>query len=325
MKCAHCNNDIAESSAYCIHCGQPTSTQKQQLNQDSVKVNNRKGKFATSWQLIKESWRVLMADKELLWFPVISAVAILIIVASFVVPLFAVPGFSGSLDRVADWADSYMLYLGLFVFYFVTYSIANFFNAALIGAAYIRLNGGNPTMADGLKQATQRIGKIFLWSAVAATVGTILRVIEERSTTLGKIVAAIVGVAWSLLTYFAVPVIVFENLSLWPSIKRSGSLFKKTWGENVISQISFGLIFMLLGLLGIFIPIIAALSGIEQLVIPTVILMVVYWVLLAVISSTLVAIFDTALYIYATTGVVPVAFSAELLQNAFTPKKGWLR
>jgi len=325
MKCAHCNNEIAESSAYCIHCGPPTSPQKHEASQAPVTAGSRKGKFATSWRLIKESWRVLMADKELLWFPVISAIAMMIIVVSFVIPLFAVPGFSGSLDRITDMADSYVLYLGLFAFYLVTYSVANFFNAALIGAAYIRLNGGNPTLADGLKQATQRIGKIFLWSAVAATVGTILRVVEERSNTLGKIVAAIVGVAWSLLTYFAVPVIVFENLSLWPSIKRSGSLFKKTWGENVISQISFGLIFMLLGLLGIFIPVIVALSGIEQLLIPTVILMVVYWVLLGVISSTLVAIFDTALYIYATTGVVPVAFSAELLQNAFAPKKGWLR
>lgn len=296
------------------------------LEPQSITATPKKsGRLATTWQLMRESWRVLMADKELLVFPILSTLAISVVIGSFVIPFFALSGVAGRLEQAADLADTGVLYLGLLLLYIVLYFIANFFNAALVGAAYIRLTGGNPTIGAGLRQATQRVGKIFLWSVVAATVGLILRAIEERSGTVGKIVAAVLGIAWSLLTYFAIPVIVFENLSLKQTITRSAGLFKQTWGENVISQISIGSIFVLLMLLGAAVPVAAMVAGFNLGVGVAMIALIIYWVLLGIIRSTLGAILDTALYVYATTGTVPVAFSAELLQHAFAPKKGWLR
>ena len=48
--------------------------------------------------------------------------------------------------------------------------------------------------------------------------------------------------------------------------------------------------------------------------------MALYWILLAVISSALSAIFRTGLYLYASNGTAPMGYSADFVQHAFTAK-----
>src|SRR5436190_20997866 len=120
-------------------------------------------KFSRSWELVKASAAVLRSDKELLVFPVLSGIAAMVLMATFVLPIFALRLFehgNGALGAI----------LGL-LFYFCSYTLAFFFNSALVGAALIRLEGGDPTVADGLAVARSRIASILGCRAVAAPTG----------------------------------------------------------------------------------------------------------------------------------------------------------
>ena len=287
--------------------------------------------ISRSYQLVRHSWAVLKKDKEILIFPVLSGVASLAVAASFLIPL-VVFGLATSSDPApADSSGSKDLhieaawYAYTFAFYLASYFITIFFNVGVMHCASIRMNGGDPTVADGFKGAFSRIGSIFMWSLVSATVGMILRLIEERAALLGKIVSAIVGVAWSLLTYFAVPVMIFEGAGVGKSIKRSGELFKKTWGEAVVGEAGMGLFFGLLTLLGI-LPIAAAIYLGSQGTVGMLAAVIVgatglfYWIALAVVSTALKGIFHVALYRYASTGQVPKEYPEELIARHWRPK-----
>jgi hypothetical protein len=136
-----------------------------------------------------------------------------------------------------------------------------FFNVALVGVANSRLVGGTWTFRDGLELAWARKGTILQWALVAATVGIILKSLEERLGVLGRIVMRIIGVAWALANYFVVPVLAFEDLTPIEAIKRSSKLFKETWGEKVVGGFSFSLVFFVLALPGIGLAIAAAVLG----------------------------------------------------------------
>lgn len=255
---------------------------------------------------------MLQADKEILLFPVMSAIAAIIVSLSFLVPLL----LSGALQALNEGDATATTYATLFVFYYVNYFVIIFFNSALVACANIRLEGGDPTVSDGLRLAASRIGRIAAWALVAATVGLILRILEERAEKLGRLVVSLLGLAWTLITYFIIPVIVFEDLSIGDSIKRSADLFRRQWGTQVVSGFSFGLIFFLLaipgfllGVLGFFLH---PLAGIA--------VMVIYFLVLAAVASAIRGIFTVALYRYATKGEVPAGFSPELVQHAFAPK-----
>ena len=99
------------------------------------------GKFSRSWELARASASVLRSDKELLLFPLFSGVATLVVMATFLLPIMALRLFSDGFGIGAAVAG--------FLFYFVQYSVIVFFNCALVGAAMIRLDGGDPTLAVG--------------------------------------------------------------------------------------------------------------------------------------------------------------------------------
>src|SRR6185369_14864230 len=76
----------------------------------------------------------------------------------------------------------------------------------------------------------------------AATVGTILKYIQENSGIIGKIITGLLGVVWNIATFFVVPVIAYENAGPIQAFKRSSSLMKEKWGESLGSTFSFGLV-----------------------------------------------------------------------------------
>ena len=133
--------------------------------------------WGKSWQLVKASWAVLQADKELILFPIISGITILIITIVMLVPSIFI-GFvaAGAGEGISEIVG----YVGLFVFYLVTYTISIYFNVGLVGAAMIRLDGGDPTLGDGFRVANERIGKILVYAALSATIGMILNWIRDR-------------------------------------------------------------------------------------------------------------------------------------------------
>jgi hypothetical protein len=198
-------------------------------------------KISNTWELAKVSWEVLRDDKELALLPVLSAICAILVSATFVVPLIVVP-------KILSGGLGFARYLGPFLFYLANYFVVIFFNTALIHAATIRLRGGHPTVAVGVAFAWENVVRILEWAALAATVGMILRAIGERVGWLGRLVVMLIGGAWTLATYFVIPVIVYEQLGPVDAVKRSAQMFRETWGERAISSVSFGLLFFLLAI-----------------------------------------------------------------------------
>ena len=128
--------------------------------------------LSRSWGLVKSSAAVLRSDKELMLFPVLSGLASLVVLATFALPMFALRVFEHGIG-LAGLALA-------FVFYFCQYAVIVFFNAALVGAAMIRLDGGDPTLSDGLAAAKRRLPAILGYAAIAATVGVLLQTMKRQ-------------------------------------------------------------------------------------------------------------------------------------------------
>lgn len=264
------------------------------------------GKLGRSWQLMKTSLGILRKDKEIMIFPVLSFIACAVILVSFFAGFFflGLPSIESSLLL---WV------VMMFLIYFVLFFIVIFFNTAIIACANIRLNGGDPTVSDGLRIASQNIGRILIWAIISATIGMILQAIRERAGWAGKIIAGILGLAWTYVTFFIIPVLIFEKKGVASSIRRSASLFKQTWGETIIGTFGFGIIFVLLALLG-FIPILLGLlMGSPISAIVGLIIAFFYWAIIGVVASATNGIYVATLYQYATKKQLPAEFDASLL------------
>jgi hypothetical protein len=277
-------------------------------------------RISNGWELARESWQVLKLDRELLVFPVISGIACLLVLASFALPLWA-SGYGNALLDEGQAPEDPWAYVILFAFYFANYFVITFFNSALIACAMIRFHGGDPTLADGFRAAFSRLPQILAWAAVSATVGVILRLIESRSQRAGKIAAGLLGAAWSIATYFVVPVLVVERTGPFEAVTRSLSILRRTWGEALMANFSIGILVFLACLIG-FIPIFLggmALAGgqtaLGAILAATGVLLL---MIVALISSTLDSILLAALYLYAAEGGVPQHFNDHLLHDAFS-------
>ena len=258
---------------------------------------------------------MLKQDKELVLFPIISGIVMLILTASFMVPLVM---FTGIKD--GEFSNNALYYVFFFIFYLIGYFVVIFFNTGLIACVQIRLSGGDPKFSDGMQYATGNLGKIAGWALISATVGLVLQMIRERAGLLGRIAAGLFGMAWNLITFFVIPVMIFQNAGVIASIKQSAALFKRTWGENVVLRFSLGFVMFLLGLLGIIPIALAIMTKSAAIIIAVGAVVVLYWFALGIISSALNGIFATALYNYAMTGTVPSAFSPSVISSAFGQK-----
>lgn len=282
-------------------------------------------KISTGWQLAKQSFQVLKLDKELLIFPLLSGIACALVMATFAVPMFAT-GFLETLGKdnpAGEQATKILGYVILFAYYVVSYFVIFFFNSALVACAIIRFKGGDPTLKDGLSAASSRLPQILGWAIFAATVGLILKGIESRSEAIGRIVAGLIGMAWSAVTYFVVPVIVVEKTGPIDAIKRSTAVLKKAWGESLAANFGIGGITFLISLVA-FIPIVLGIVALiaKQMMLGIIGIAcgVVLLLVISLVSSALHAIIVGALYLYATEGKVPTQFDDRLLRDAFSKK-----
>jgi hypothetical protein len=278
-------------------------------------------KLRISWQLARQCWKVLLLDRELLLFPVMSSAALLLVIASFLTPLWS----TGVLQRAAehkDIAHDPLLVASYVAFYLVSYFVMLFFNTALVACALIRLRGGNPTVADGLRAASARLPAILGWSTLSALVGLFVRALEERVGIIGKIIVGFIGIAWAIASFFVIPTIVAENVGPVEALKRSASLIKRTWGETLTVQVGLSLVLAAVGIVAaVFFAGGSALIGSHLALGGTLIGIGILWMLgVLVIGATLQAILTAALYLYAADGKVPGGFDDELLQSAFARK-----
>lgn len=272
-------------------------------------------RFSRSWTLVKASAAVLRSDKELMVFPLISGALTLVVLATFLLPMWALrlfdEGFSPFVVAVAS------------LFYFCQYAVIVFCNCALVGAAMIRLDGGDPTLADGFNAARSRLPDILGYAAIAATVGMVLQHMKNDDNLLVRILGSGLGVAWTLGTFLVVPVLVSQNVGPIDALKQSASLLKRTWGENAIGNVGIGMVFGFISLgvvlVGGLLVYLAAQASMP-LAVAVGVVFVIALLLLGVYQAALSGIYSAALYRYATEGEAPPAFRGLQLEHAFQPK-----
>jgi hypothetical protein len=298
-----------------------------------------------SAELLKQAWLVLKSDPELLVFPVLSFIATAAVLASFAAPILMSDELRHAFQQIVqskgahghhvvatttDGADGgpagrITAFALMFAFYLVTSFVTIFFNAALLGAADRKFRGQTGTLGDGISVAMSRLPQIFGWALVSAIVGTIIRAIEERVGIVGRIVMGLIGFAWAVGTYFAVPALVVEGVGPIEAIKRSAGAIKKTWGEGLALAVGFGLAGFAMSMMGIGLIAVGVVAGIltESVVLGVALGLVgvLFMIAWSLVASTLRSIVQMALYRYAVDGVVPTGFSAESLKQAFAPKK----
>jgi hypothetical protein len=276
-----------------------------------------------SWELVKQSFFILKSDKHLAWLPVISAISCLLVTG--VTVLWGWFSFGTEIGRALATGVSWrprpgILWLALLVFYLVNYFVIMFFNVALISAASERLVGRPATVRGGLRRAWERKGKILEWAFLAATVGVILKMVEERVGVLGRLITKIIGVAWALASYFVAPILAFEGLGPIDALKRSAKLFRENWGEDLVGNFSISLIFMLLALAGTGVWVVAVIAGgMWGLVVGSALLLF-YLLGLGVVGAAVQGIFAAALYRYALTKSAPPGFSLTNFSMAWKRK-----
>ncbi len=264
--------------------------------------------FATighTFELMKMSWGVLMKDRELILFPILSGIGLLVL------------GFAGLASGVAGGATGEGGNLiGFLVMILMAYFITTFFNAALVSAALERLRGGDPNVMSGLSHAAKHVHHIFLWSVISAIVGTLFRILRSQTDNFFvRLILSMVEGVWEFMTFFVIPVIVSENEGPISAIRRSSSIIRQTWGRQITA--SFG--FLLVYIIAIIAAVVPAL--LLFLVLPAVgIIVGILLVGLAFATvQTLEGIFKAALYDYAM-GEQPVGFDLRTLQTAYRPE-----
>ncbi len=263
-----------------------------------------------SIDLFRTSFSILMNDKKLLVFPLLSGIISLIVLATFILPLV-----------IGQVLGGLFFYSALFAFYLVSSFVVIFFNTALISCVNARLQGREMSIGEGLSNALRHVAPIFGWALLSATVGIILQLIRERGGFVGQIAAGLVGGAWGLVTFFVVPVLVLEDKGVFDAIKESTSLIRKTWGESIIGSGSIMLVFIIIGVLGLLGVFATIFLGSVMVFGIALFLFIALVIVLAVMAAAMQGIFVTALYTYAKTGTVPSAFKSDLIQNAFVQKQ----
>jgi len=186
---------------------------------------------------------------------------------------------------------------------------------ALIGAAQQSINGKDTVLGDGFGVANQHLGKIFAWALLSGTVGLLLSMLESNEK-IGRVVRSILGTAWAVITYFVVPVMIFENQAPPAAISRSIALMKQTWGENAGAQFGIGLITTVaIPLIAVACFAVAALVHAAAAAMLVIFVLAVPFVILAAMAAK--AVLAVGLYEFATNKNGKGVFDSNELRAAF--------
>jgi len=277
-----------------------------------------------SWELGKASWSIMMANRQLLLFPLIATIALLISSAAIGGMGWGVI-YALGLDLSMELSTDNVPGAIVLVLISLAGSIVTiYFNTALTGAVLRQIDGQTATLNDGLAVANSRKRAIIGWALLVTTVGLLLAVIRDKGGVAGRVVAWIGDIAWTLATFFVVPILATHNIGPIDALKESGKLFKRTWGEQVVGNAGIGLFSFIIGLPLVVVAVIVAGLGFATGSIPVIVVTLIIAGLLiglaVAIGSTLSGIYRTVLYRWATSGEVASGFPQESVSGAFVPK-----
>ena len=273
------------------------------------------GRIRNTFELAKLSWGVLKKDRELLAIPVLS----FLVSAALLIPLILVAVATASTESGgAEEASANPAMVLIAIVATLGLSVISvFFNGALVAGAHERLAGGDPTVGSAIRKAFSRIPGLVPWAIMTATVGMILRALRGRAGWLGRVVISMIGMAWEVATFLVVPAIVIDDKGAWDGLKTSGSLLKSTWGENLAARVGFGILgFVALLPAVLLMAVLGSLGGVGLLV--GIVIGVVWIAVVVVVMTALNAVFQAALYLYATSGMAPSGFEGSSLGESFS-------
>lgn len=275
-------------------------------------VTERNVVFKRTWGLAKSSMTVIRLDRELLVLPVLNAVAV--IIYGLILWLVA-SGLGADLSGNSDSGGGGLIAIGLLGL--IGMNIINtFFKGALVAGAHERFTGGDPTIGSSISGASARLHRLIPWALMATTVGIIMSIVERQGGQIGRIARGLFDMAWGVITFLIVPVVMFDDLGPIAGLKRSGQLLRTSWGENVTAQVGFGLLTVVMAIPGIILIGLGSSTGIWALMV----LGVLAIMFAAVVAAALNGIFQTALYLYVTTGKTPAGFGEQQLDASFNQK-----
>jgi hypothetical protein len=268
------------------------------------------------WGLTKKSWALLNTHRELIRFPIYGAVATTLLAIVFLGPgLYLL-----DTDKLAGAIP--LLIIGVYVLSVVGF----YFSVALAAAADKIFRGqGGVTVGDGLAVARERFSQICGWAAISTAISVLMGVLENQGGIFGEIAARVVGMAWSLVTFLAVPVIAIEGTGPVETLKRSASMFRERWGQQITGNVAIGAAVGLLGVLPGAILIVAGVMLWSSASFLGAVLVVIGALVLAIamlVSRALSGIFGVALYRYALDGETVGGFTKDELESAVRIKKG---
>lgn len=271
-------------------------------------------RFRNTWSLMMSSFAVLQAEKKLLIFPVISALITLLILASFIMPVLVLDkGWieDGIISESTEWFH----YLLMFIIYYICYFIMLFFNSATVASAIYVMRGGKPTIGGAINMVLNRLGPLAAWALIAATIGLVLNIIENQSDKIGKIISAMLGMSWTLVSFMVLPILIIENKGPVESLKDSVNMLRTTWGEQILGHFSFGLIYFIL-ILPMFV-VFFLLTGIgEAGIMLAIVFGILYALAVGAVQWVLQSIYMGALYMYARDHKIPACFSVSQINEA---------
>ena len=267
------------------------------------------------WALTKKSWALLREHRALIRFPLYGAAATI---------LMAVIVLGPGLYLIADQKAAVGAPLAVIGFYLLAV-IGIYFSVGLAAAADMIFRGQEATVADGLAVSRSRLSQIAGWAAVSTVVAIVLSLLENQGGLAGAIFGRLLDIGWSLITFLAVPVIALEGTGPFETLKRSASLFKSRWGQQVTGNIAIGGAVFLLGVLPAAVLIVLGIAIWSSTSFGGALLVVIGAIGLAIallIARALSGIFGVALYRYALDGEALGGFSAEDLDSAVRKKRG---
>lgn len=278
--------------------------------------------FERSWSITKMSLDVVRQDSELLLFPAISGVLSLLFSLAMLFPAFLARWIDGG-----DVAFGPLQMIATFASYFGLAFFATFSNVCVIYTTRTRLNGGDATFGESIGFAMSRLPQIAGWSLVSASVGLVLRMLDNAARNnrgagaiLAQIARSIFGAAWTVLSLFVVPAMVYENIGPIDGLKRSVEVLRRTWGESLVRHYGMGLITFLAVLPGValIVAAIAALSISGGLGVALLVVALLWIGAVVFFFGVLNSVFNAALYHYATQGQrAPRGFDPNVMRAAF--------
>lgn len=261
----------------------------------------------TGGSLVKASWGALKQDKSLVSLPVVGGLISLLCMIPIVVGFVAVP-------EGTEWLYAVLGVIGAVILAI----ISTFFAVALAAGAHERMNGGDPTVKSAMAKAWEHKVAVIGWALLSVTVGLVLNALQEKFKAVGNIASTLGGMAFSIASFFVVPIIASENIGPWPALKKSVSTFRDKWSST--ARVQLRLVVYVLALVAaavvavVAVVLLASVSSVLAVVVGIVLGSVIFYgaLLLGAISSYS----RVALYRYSsgmpTPGIDPAAIAAAV-------------